>query len=80
MKNKELVNYLRKKGYKGQRLAEALGVTKATVSKAEHDLIKNPSMKMLENAATALHLKPFELLKLIEIEKIRGSFVQNLTA
>jgi transcriptional regulator with XRE-family HTH domain len=76
MENKELVNYLRERGFRGQGLADALGVTRATVSKAENGFIKNTSMKMLVNAAKELKLEPFELLKEIEKGIRRNQTVQ----
>jgi transcriptional regulator with XRE-family HTH domain len=66
MKALKLIKLLRKKGLKGQKLAEALGTSRATVSKIENGKLTELSMRMLEIAAQNLNKNSNELLAELE--------------
>lgn len=71
MKAIYLINLLRKKGLTGQSLADAMGISKASVSKIENGERENLSMKMLESAGQYLNKSSSELLK--DLEKVRST-------
>jgi transcriptional regulator with XRE-family HTH domain len=68
MKAIKLIRLLRKKGLKGQELADTLGTSRATVSKIENGKMTRLSMKMLEEAAEKLKKTSAELLA--ELDKV----------
>lgn len=71
MKPKKLIEYMRRKGFKGQGLAEALGTTRATVSKMENNIINKLKIETLDKAAQNLNKTTPELLD--ELNKVRST-------
>jgi transcriptional regulator with XRE-family HTH domain len=71
MKPKKLIEYMRRKGFKGQGLAEALGTTRATVSKMENNIINKLKIETLDKAAQNLNKTTSELLD--ELNNVRST-------
>jgi transcriptional regulator with XRE-family HTH domain len=69
MKANIIVKYLRKEGYQGKKLAEALGVSRATVCHLENGVTKKLSYIYIERAAKALNVNVSELVA--KLEKVR---------
>jgi transcriptional regulator with XRE-family HTH domain len=66
MEGKEIVSYLRKRGFEGEELAEALGVSRAAVCYLEKGITKNFGYFYIERAAKALNMKESELIGKLE--------------
>jgi transcriptional regulator with XRE-family HTH domain len=66
MKAVKLITYLKKKGLKGNSLADVLGVTRATISHMESGKTQKLDHAFIEKAAQYLNKKPSEVMSELE--------------
>lgn len=66
MKASKLIKYLKKKGYKGEPLAQILGVTRATISHLESDTTGKLNFQYIEKTAHFLNISTKDLLDELE--------------
>lgn len=66
MKPSKLIKYLRNQGFKGERLARILGVSRVTVSNMEKGETEKLNFLYIERTAKRLNMETAELIAKLE--------------